>query len=484
MAKKRSNQADSERKSSSGATKREKAPAKKGTKSTGKSVGIEPTNNVPSSPSGLASLHICCGVLFFLAGLATRPLLSLWNDRSSVSRKLSEETSVGQPEGANALDEPLHYACDDADLSDFIHATPQRGMHVVCLSKDSAGVSLRLYPGAYNDTQTESIGTESMWNTIRKVLESDLSLPASGPLQQPWSMFTPRGERLVGADDKIPDEERLVEQLFRTGMMIIMEGGTWIWPGVRIGFKRNVDIYSIMPGLPSSGDVAEGRKIVIDTLSLRPLVVSVEGFMTKEECRHIQDLSASTMRYSGVSLMDHDKGKPASNWRTSQSTFLASGKDAIITDLEQRTASLTRIPKNHQEHVQVLRYGKEEKYDAHHDYFNPKMYQNDKQTMAQIQAGKRNRLATVFWYLSDVEKGGETIFPRHNGAPQPRDFSDCSRGLKVRPKEGKVIIFYSLDAAGRMDPLSLHGACKVEEGIKWAANKWVWNAPREYVSND
>ena len=66
----------------------------------------------------------------------------------------------------------------------------------------------------------------------------------------------------------------------------------------------------------------------------------------------------------------------------------------------------------------------------------------------------------------DVTKGGETVFPRLNGAPQPRDFSDCSRGLKVSPEEGKVIIFYSLLANGRIDPLSLHGACRVQEGIK------------------
>ena len=30
--------------------------------------------------------------------------------------------------------------------------------------------------------------------------------------------------------------------------------------------------------------------------------------------------------------------------------------------------------------------------------------------------------------------------------------------------------------------LSLHGGCPVEEGVKWAANKWVWNAPMRYVS--
>ena len=54
-------------------------------------------------------------------------------------------------------------------------------------------------------------------------------------------------------------------------------------------------------------------------------------------------------------------------------------------------------------------------------------------------------------------------------------------GLKVKPRKGKVIIFYSLDAGGKLDPLSLHGVCPMEEGIKWATNKWVWNGPMNYI---
>lgn len=111
------------------------------------------------------------------------------------------------------------------------------------------------------------------------------------------------------------------------------------------------------------------------------------------------------MKYSGVSLKDADKGRPASDWRTSQSTFLNAGNDAILKNIEHRTASLTRVPRTHQEYVQVLRYGTNEKYDAHHDYFDPRSYRSDPNTLNLIQHGKRNRFATVFWYLTTVDEG-------------------------------------------------------------------------------
>ena len=92
--------------------------------------------------------------------------------------------------------------------------------------------------------------------------------------------------------------------------------------------------------------------------------------------------------------------------------------------------------------------------------------------------GKVNRMATVLWYLSDVQSGGETVFPQAGGKPPPRSMAACDQGLKVAPKKGKVIMFYSLTPDGRGDKFSLHGACPVVgTDPKWAANKWVWSAP-------
>ena len=316
------------------------------------------------------------------------------------------------------------------------------------------------------------------WMDIYRHITTELGLKPSGSLnKQPWSIFSALGERIVGETDLIHTSEsnaEVLKQLASSEMVILTEGGNWIWPGVAEGYRRTVDVTS-----PNS---KETRRVTIETLSLVPLVVSIEGFLTEDECDYIAEKAGPRMQYSGVSLMDKDKGKAASEWRTSQTAFLNSVDDPTLTDIDYRVASLTRIPRNHQEYVQVLRYGAGEKYDAHHDFFNKDLYRSDPNTLRLIENGKRNRYATVFWYLTDVDVGGETIFPRYGGAPQPWDHSSCAVGMKVKPQKGKVIIFYSLDAAGDLDDYSLHGACPVGEGyVKWAANKWIWNAPMQYI---
>lgn len=376
---------------------------------------------------------------------------------------------------AAAITTPLkHVACDKEALSDFLHDDPVEGMHVVCVEEGTSvgNLEINVFPGAQLGSRQETM-SEFSWYGVRDSLITALRLRTTDALHQPWAIFTSLGERIVAEDypfDENSEDSHVVKSILDAGMILLFEGGQWLWPGVRVGFKRYIDLYSIMPTPGKSYKPKDARTAVLETLSLRPLVLSVEGFLSDEECDYIQEKAAPKMSYSGVVLMDKDKDRPASDFRTSQSTFLHLNED-MLTDIDYRTASLVRIPRSHQEQVQVLRYGVTEKYNAHHDFFDPAMYKHDAGTMRLIQNGRKNRLATVFWYLSDVEEGGETAFPRWNGAPSPRDLADCSYGLKVKPQRGKVIIFYSMTPGGDRDPLSLHAACPVKKGLKWAGNK-------------
>jgi hypothetical protein len=440
------------------------------------------TNNVKMTDKqnapAIGGVQLLLSFLMLIAGILTPPMTSKYfpepdkfisklqfgKDATILSKERNADLSTNTAEELEEEVVSMYVECNVEHLSQFYHedGDMSEGAHIFCFTNDT----FKFFENYHKESERMPLKgwKELTTDTIEGYLGVDHTT------SQPWAIYSTTGERLAG---ELDGNEESIDLLKQHGMVILFEGGSWMWPGVRIGFKRQVDLVTGYPGNPET-------RLEIETLSMKPLVLSVKDFIAGKECDHIQNIAIPDMEYSEVSLMDKDKGRPASDFRTSQSAFV-SAKDEIMHALEARTASLTRIPKNHQEHTQVLRYGYTEKYSAHVDYFDPKLYQQDQNTLHLIDDGRRNRLATVFWYLSDVEAGGHTVFPRFNGAPQPYDFDDCTKGLLVKPEKGKVIVFYSLLPDGKGDELSLHGACPVKNGIKWAANKWVWNAPMGYV---
>ena len=86
---------------------------------------------------------------------------------------------------------------------------------------------------------------------------------------------------------------------------------------------------------------------------------------------------------------------------------------------------------------------------------------------------------TAFYYLNDVEGGGETAFPAADGAMTPSEALALSEpqasggGLVVKPERGAALLWYNHAADGTIDPFAVHAGCRVTAGEKWGANHWV-----------
>ncbi|CAI5467394.1 unnamed protein product [Closterium sp. Yama58-4] len=151
--------------------------------------------------------------------------------------------------------------------------------------------------------------------------------------------------------------------------------------------------------------------------------------------------------------------------RTSNGCFIDKYKDPVIKGIKERIGDWTFLPLANQEAMQVLQYQYGQKYGAHWDYYDDK----------NAQPGGP-RYATVLMYLTDVVKGGETVFPQSEADPTVKDdsWSDCGKqGIAVKPAKGSALLFFSMKPDGSFDTASLHSGCPVIEGEKWSATKWI-----------
>lgn len=234
--------------------------------------------------------------------------------------------------------------------------------------------------------------------------------------------------------------------------------------------------------LPSSQ-----RSVQVEVLSNTPRLMLIENFLSPSECEEIKKLARDKLEPSTVLAQgDQSKGenKVKDSVRTSETAWLMNKQEPTVAKIRNRVAELVQLPMTYAEDMQVLKYGFKQHYHVHYDFFDPKMYPGDKRW-----ASGHNRLATVFFYLTSVESGGETVFPYANTPPQDHHkihaYGPCEdaakTSLKVPAKQGHAIIFYHMDPGGhldgKLDRTALHGGCDPIVGEKWAANYWIRNGP-------
>ena len=273
----------------------------------------------------------------------------------------------------------------------------------------------------------------------------------------PWGFFSLDGEA-VGEGDRLPD-----------GLVLAYEHGAFIHPPIAVGHVREVPV--------------DGRRLRMETLSVRPAAFRLTGLLEPDECAAIREAAASSMRRSGVRAMDSSTGGDVDASRTSSNTFLDRERGGVTQRLARRAHNVTRLDYDLGEAIQVVRYAPGQRYEAHRDFFAPVDYTLQPSMLRMVEYGGRNRMATVFWYLNSVERGGGgTYFPRALDAAGREfsawnfDYRDCYRGLYVPATQGDAVLFYSALPDGALDERSLHGGCPPDADTKWGANQWIWNA--------
>nr|CAD1842948.1 unnamed protein product [Ananas comosus var. bracteatus] len=198
-------------------------------------------------------------------------------------------------------------------------------------------------------------------------------------------------------------------------------------------------------------------------LSWHPRVFLYEGFLSDEECDHLVSLAHDKLEKSLV----RDNVTSSSSIHTGTRAIVTIVRDDIISEIEERISLWTFLPRENGEDMQILHYGVNESYEPHFDYYRDN---------SEVVSGE-NRIATILLYLSDVSHGGETVFPNSevkNTQQKDGTWSECAvTGYAVNIVKGNALLIFNLNLDATPDERSLHGSCKVLDGEKWIATKYI-----------
>ncbi|KAH9375752.1 hypothetical protein HPB48_014636 [Haemaphysalis longicornis] len=149
--------------------------------------------------------------------------------------------------------------------------------------------------------------------------------------------------------------------------------------------------------------------------------------------------------------------------------WLADEEHPLVFRVSAAVSAVTGMDVACAEDLQVGNYGVGGHYSPHPDYGEPEEPAETRDSVT------GQRAATWLMYLSDVRRGGSTVFPE--------------LGLQVEAKAGRALFWinllpeqkhgfhfehrfkYGLLSEG--DSRTTHGACPVLVGSKWIATKWI-----------
>lgn len=220
------------------------------------------------------------------------------------------------------------------------------------------------------------------------------------------------------------------------------------------------------------------HRYTTEIISLDPLLIYIHDFLAPGEIPALLEAGEPLFQPSGI----HNKaGRKAKNQaRTSHSAILPVDLPAAECVRDRAVdflGTILTVPQGDAVlPLQLVRYGPDQKFDAHFDWFA-----DDK--LPEHGGIKWNRVATVLPIIEDDCTGGETWFP--NATVPVKAVAEVSRqgeaalwrvhelgGIAVRPVKGNAVAWVNLLANGTGDVRTKHAGLPVVDGRKTAINIW------------
>ena len=204
-------------------------------------------------------------------------------------------------------------------------------------------------------------------------------------------------ERIVGNIDDTGELNKFIPPII---LWIVPSNALFVWPTYKVGhIQRPKGVVSANPKKP----------LELETLSLSPRVFFVRNFLSDLEINTLITFAKDKLQRSHVGIGN----EVFSDDRTSKTAWDTSSTNSMT--IQRRAFDLVRIPyaQNQADAVQIIRYFEGQTYVGHTDYFDAGYDNIDPSTN-----NGTNRFMTIFAYLSDVEEGGHTVFPKSRTHPE------------------------------------------------------------------
>jgi prolyl 4-hydroxylase len=223
--------------------------------------------------------------------------------------------------------------------------------------------------------------------------------------------------------------------------------------------------------VPDAPRIGQGHTLDVDGRRVRvaarlgphtgtPACAVLDDVLDADECAQL--IALARARLAPSTIVDPGSGEDTvSMARSSEGMFFRLEENELVARIDHRVSKLMGLPVENGEGLQVLRYPPGAASMPHYDFLMPA---NEANRASIARSGQR--VATMVMYLNDVEEGGETVFPE--------------AGFASSPRRGGALWFEYCNAAGQLDPQSLHAGAAPVSGEKWIVTKWM--RQRRFVS--